>query len=379
MDPIYLDYNATTPVDPQVLEVMLPYLRDQFGNPSSSHVYGQRTHSAVDTARGQVAELLGAHPDEVVFTGGGSEADNLAITGIAEANQERGDHIITSQVEHPAVLASCRYLERRGCRVTYLPVDRYGMVSPQDVEQAITPRTILISIMHANNETGTIQPIAEIGQIARGYGVTMHSDAAQAVGKIPTRVAELNVDLLTVAGHKLYAPKGIGALYVRRGVRLEPLIHGAGHEGGRRAGTENVASIASLGEACRIAGESLPDVAERLSGLRDHFHEALLEKAGAVRLNGHPTQRLPNTLNVSFEGLDGDTLLAGLPEIAASTGSACHSGRTDPSAVLLAMGIAPELALGAVRFSLGRWTTVEELNAAAALVGQRAATLRRSA
>jgi cysteine desulfurase len=372
MPVIYLDYNATTPVDARVLEAMLPYLREQFGNPSSSHAYGQDAHDAVDRARGKVAGLLGANQDEIVFTGGGSESDNLAIKGIAEARREQGDHIITSQVEHPAVIETCRYLERHGFRVSYLPVDRYGIVDPQDVERAIMPRTILVTIMHANNETGSIQPIGEIGRIARAHDVLLHTDAAQSVGKIPTRVDELNVDLLTVAGHKLYAPKGIGALYVRRGVRLEPLIHGASHESGRRAGTENVASIAGLGEACRIAGEDLSESAERLCSLRDRLFDALTARAGQVQLNGHPTQRLPNTLNVCFVGLDSNALLSAVPQIAASNGSACHSGRTDPSGVLLAMGLPREIALGAVRFSLGRWTTGAEIDRAARLVNERA-------
>ena len=369
--PVYFDYNATTPVDPRVLEVMLPYLREQFGNPSSSHAYGLAAHAAVERARGQVAALLGCAPEEIIFTGGGSEADNLAIKGIAEANQERGDHLITSQIEHPAVLATCRYLERRGFRVTYLPVDRYGRVSPDDVQQAITPRTILITIMHANNEVGTLQPLAAIGDLAREHGIPFHTDAAQSVGKLPTRVDELNVDLLTVAGHKLYAPKGVGALFVRRGLRLEPLIHGAGHEGGRRAGTENTAGLVGLGEACRLAGEGLDAEAGRLRSLRDRLHQGLATQVGQVYLNGHPSERLPNTLNVSFAGVDSNTLLSAVPEVAASTGSACHAGRTEPSAVLLAMGVSPELALGAVRFSLGRWTTAEEVDRVIPLLAGR--------
>ncbi len=357
MEPIYLDYNATTPVDPRVLEAMLPYFWEQFGNPSSSHPYGLAAHAAVDQARSRVAAVLGCAPGEIVFTGGGSEADNLAIKGIAEVSQARGNHIITTRVEHPAVLATCRYLEGRGFRVTYLSVDRYGQVNPDDVQQAITAQTILITIMHANNEVGTLQPLAAIGRIARDHGIPLHTDAAQSVGKLPTRVDALGVDLLTVAGHKLYAPKGIGALFIRQGLRLEPLIHGAGHESGRRAGTENVASIVGLGEACRLAAEDLAGQADRLRSLRDQLYEGLAAHVGGVHLNGHPTERLPNTLNVSFAGIDGEVLLARTPEIAASTGSACHAGRTEPSAVLLAMGVAPALALGAVRLSLGRWTT----------------------
>jgi cysteine desulfurase len=377
MRPIYCDYNATTPVDPRVVTTMLPYFWEQFGNPSSSHTYGLATHAAVDRARSQAAALLGCSPEEIIFTGGGSEADNLAIKGIAEVSQAQGNHIVTSRSEHPAVLATCRYLERRGFRVTYLSVDRYGQVNPDDVRQAITPRTILITIMHANNEVGTLQPLAAIGRIARERGIPFHTDAAQSVGKLPTRVAELSVDLLTVAGHKFYAPKGVGALFIRQGLRLEPLIHGAGHEGGQRAGTENVASIVGLGEACRLAGEGLAAEANRLRSLRDRLHEGLATQAGQVSLNGHPTERLPNTLNVSFAGIDGEALLARTPEIAASTGSACHAGRTEPSAVLLAMGVSPELALGAVRFSLGRWTTQEEVDRVASLLAEHVKDLRR--
>lgn len=370
MQPIYLDYNATTPVDPRVLEAMLPYLQKHFGNPSSSHAYGAQAQAGVVQARAQVAELLGCDPAEIVFTGGGSEADNLAIKGIATTRRERGDHIITGQGEHPAVLETCRYLERQGYRVTYLPVDSCGRVNPDDVAHALTPETILITVMHANNETGTLQPIAAIGDIARQRGIPFHSDAAQSVGKIPTRVDDLQVDLLTVAGHKLYAPKGVGALYIRRGLRPEPLIHGAGHEGGRRAGTENVAGIVALGEACRIAGESLDGEAARLRRLRDRLHDGLVQQIGMIHLNGHPTERLPNTLNVSFTGVDGAALLAALPEVAASTGSACHAGHTEPSPVLRAMGLPDALALGAVRFSLGRWTTEAEVDRAVLILAE---------
>lgn len=274
------------------------------------------------------------------------------------------------------MLATCRYLERCGYHVTYLPVDQYGRVDPDDVRRAITSRTVLITIMHANNETGTLQPLAAIGRIARERDIPLHTDAAQSVGKLPTRVDELGVDLLTVAGHKFYAPKGIGALFIRRGLRLEPLIHGAGHESGWRAGTENVASIVGLGEACRLAGAGLEDAASRLRTLRDRLHDGLTEQAGQVRLNGHPTERLPNTLNVSFAGIEGNALLAAMPEIAASTGSACHAGHTEPSAVLLAMGMSPELALGAVRFSLGRWTTQDEVDQAISLLANRVKDLR---
>lgn len=351
-------------------------MREHFGNPSSSHDYGVQARAAIEQARAQVAGLLGCAPDEIIFTSGGSESDNLAIKGIAEAYHDHGDHIVTSQVEHPAALNACRWLERQGLRVTYLPVDRYGQVNPDDVARAITPKTILISVMHAQNEVGTIQPIAAIGEIARRHGVLFHTDAAQSVGKIPTQVDEVGVDLLTVAGHKLYAPKGVGALYIRRGLQVEPLIHGAGHEGGRRAGTENVAGIVGLGEACRIAGENLDEMAARLRDLRDRLHQGLTTHVERVHLNGHPTERLPNTLNVSFAGVDSSALLAAPPEVAASTGSACHAGHTEPSAVLLAMELPRELALGAVRFSLGRWTTEKEVDQAVTLLAERVETLR---
>ncbi|MCL4732902.1 cysteine desulfurase [Patescibacteria group bacterium] len=375
MQPIYLDYNATTPVDPRVIDTMLPYLREHFGNPSSSHRYGTQARAGIDTAREQVASLLGCAPDEIVFTGGGSESDNLAIKGVAEAYRNRGNHIITCQIEHPAVLNTCHYLERHGFRVTWLPVDREGRVDPNAVAQAITPKTILITLMHANNEVGTIQPIAAVSQIARERGILFHTDAAQSVGKIPTRVGDLGVDLLTVAGHKLYAPKGIGALYVRRGVSLEPLIHGAGHEHGLRAGTENTASIVGLGAACELAAQTLDESIQKQTALRDRLYQGLCEQVKTVQLNGHLTERLPNTFNVSFVGLDSSTLLPAVPEIAASTGSACHAGETEPSAVLLAMGVPRDVALGAVRFSLGRWTTEEEIDRAVEVLARRVNSL----
>jgi len=375
MERIYLDYNATTPIDPEVAEAMRPYLTEHFGNPSSSHWFGAQTKQAVEKARAQVAALLGCEPDEVVFTSGGSEANNYAIKGVAEAYREKGNHLITSQIEHPAVLHPCRYLEAHGYEVTYLPVDEFGRVDPADVAAAITARTILITIMHANNEVGTIQPIAEIGALARERGVLFHTDAAQTVGKVPTRVRELNVDLLTVAGHKLYAPKGVGALYVRRGVRLATLIHGAGHEAGRRAGTENVLEIVGLGQACEIAARDLAENAARMKARRDRLHAGLEERVGGLVLNGHPERRLPNTLNVSFEGVDAHTLLAQIDELAVSTGSACHAGMTEPSPVLTAMGVPPRRALGAVRFSVGKFTTEEEIDRAVALLANAVKTL----
>ncbi|MBM3187715.1 MAG: aminotransferase class V-fold PLP-dependent enzyme [Chloroflexi bacterium] len=379
MHRIYLDYNATTPLDPMVFEAMTPYLREHFGNPSSGHWFGVQARVAVEHAREQVAALLDADPSEIVFTSGGSESDNWAIKGIAEANSDRGDHIITSQIEHPAVLNTCRYLEGRGFRVTYLPVDGYGQVDPDDVTRAITLRTTLISIMHANNEVGTLQPIATIGAVARERGIFLHTDAAQSVGKIPTDVKQLRVDLLTVAGHKLYAPKGVGVLYIRRGTRIALLIHGAGHEAGRRAGTENVAGLVGLGQACAIAAETMAETAERLQALRDRLHEGLANRVAGLHLNGHPTQRLPNTLNLSFEGLEGNALLEAAPEIAASIGSACHAGTTEPSPVLTAMGIPPEIALGAIRFSLGKQNSQQEIDWVVELLADKVAGLRTSA
>jgi len=371
MKPIYLDYNATTPVDPEVIEAMLPYLKEHFGNPSSSHPYGKTAKEAVDKARAQVAELIGSGPDEIVFTSGGSESNNHAIIGTALANRKRGKHIITSRIEHPSVLETLRYLQERfGFKVTYTPVDNYGAVNPSDVEKAITRETILITLMHANNEVGTIEPIQEIGQIAKEKGVIFHSDAAQSCGKIQVNIDKLNVDLLTLAGHKLYAPKGIGALYIRNGTSIDKFVHGAGQEQKRRAGTENVPYIVGLGQACKITAAGIRDFGQRIKTLRDGLHKNILDGLGAdkVKLNGHPEQRLPNTLNISIQGVIGEELLRQMPEIAASTGSACHAGSTEPSAVLLAMGLAREQALGALRLSLGRWSTKEEVNEAARLI-----------
>lgn len=377
MQPIYLDYNATTPIDPLVFSAMRPYLEQNFGNPSSGHHYGYEAHAAINRARMQVAALLHATPDEIVFTGGGSESDNHAIKGIAFARRMQGDHIITAQIEHPAVLNTCRYLEEcHGFRVTYLSVDRYGQVDPAAVAAAISDRTILVTIMHANNEVGTVQPIGEIAAIAHQAGALMHTDAAQSVGKIPVDVAESGVDLLTVAGHKLYAPKGIGALYIRHGVVLDSLIHGAGHEQGRRAGTENVAAIAGLGAACTLAAEQLSAQALRLADLADRLFAGLEQRVGLLPRSGHPIQRLPNTLHLCVPGVDGEAVLALAPEVAASTGSACHAGHTQPSTVLLAMGIAPELAIGALRLSLGRWSTAEEIDRAVGALANAILTLR---
>jgi len=361
MPPIYLDYNASTPIDPAVAAAMQPFLKEAFGNPSSGHWASTPAKAALERASTQVAALIGAAPDEIVFTSGGSEANNLAIKGTFFAPNRHGAHIITSAIEHPAVLAPCRFLERFGASITYVPVDRTGCVDPDDVRRAITPQTTLVSIMHANNEVGTIQPIQEISEIAREHGIRFHTDAAQSVGKISTNVNELSVDLLSIAGHKLYAPKGVGALYVRRGLELEPVIHGAGHESGRRAGTESALLAVGLGTACTMAADLAP--MKRIQALRDRCWQALRDRFGeGVVLNGHSTRRLPNTLNVSFIGRIGADILAQLHDVAASTGSACHSGRIELSPVLAAMGVPEKIGMGAIRFSLGRMTTSDEID-----------------
>ena len=373
MNPIYLDYNATTPIDPAVIESMLPYLREHHGNPSSAHVLGKKAHEAVEQARQQVANLLNAHSDEIVFTGGGSEASNLALKGAAFSKLRGlfgrwtgGAHIVISAVEHPATTQPCEFLKRLGCRITVVPVDGHGCVDPGAVRKAIDKGATLVSIMHSNNEVGTLQPIKEIAALTRAKGVLLHTDAAQSTGKMPLDVRDLGVDLLTVAGHKLYAPKGVGVLYVQRGVKLEPLIHGAGHESGRRAGTENVPYIVGLGTACEIARQSLPAATKRLTQLRDRLWDRLRASLGKrITLNGHPERRLPNTLNVNFAGCVGSELLEKTPEVAASTGSACHEGRVTQSPVLCAMGVPPALGRGALRLTVGRFTTEEEIDRAA--------------
>jgi cysteine desulfurase len=360
MAPIYLDYNASTPVDPAVAAAMRPFLETAYGNPSSGHWASAPAKAALENARSQVAALLGCASDEVVFMSGGSEANNLALKGLFYRHRDSPSHIITSQIEHPAILEPCRFLEHLGAQVSYVRVGGSGLVDPDDIRRTITRNTILITIMHANNEVGTLQPIADIARIAREHDIPFHTDAAQSVGKIPTRVDELGADLLSLAGHKFYAPKGIGALYIRRGIEIEPLIHGAGHENGRRAGTESALMAVALGTACEIAQAWIarPDVRR----LRDLFWEQLRAAFGdQIALNGHPEHRLPNTLNVSFAGRAGADILAGIPELAASTGSACHSGEITLSPVLKAMGISPEVGIGAIRFSLGRGTTQEEI------------------
>ena len=359
-DRIYLDFNASTPTAPEVADAMQPFLARHFGNPSSLHWAGTPAKEAVENARQQVANLLACHPGEVVFTSGGSESNNHAIKGTFFALREKGNHIVTTQIEHPAVLNPCRYLEKFGAAVTCVGVDQYGRVNPDEVEKAITSKTILITVMHANNEVGTIQPIEEIACIAKKHGILFHTDAAQSVGKIAAKVDDLGVDLLSLAGHKVYAPKGVGALYIRKGTPIEPLIHGASHESGRRAGTENVLLDVGLGKACEIAKKHIHD--DSIFKLRERFWVLLQDAFGDdVTLNGHPARRLPNTLNVSFVGKAGGAILSRLDGVAASTGSACHSGAVELSPVLKAMGVTDEVGMGAIRFSLGRTTTFQEL------------------
>lgn len=362
--PIYLDHNATTPVLPEVVDAMLPFLRDFFGNPSSGHAYGAQTARALGEARAQVAALLGCDAEEVLFTSGGTEANNLAIRGTLEAIEGRSA-VVTSVIEHPATARPCDWLEARGAVVTRLRVDSHGQVELTQARDAIDERTALISVMHANNETGALQPIGALARMGHQVGALIHSDAAQSVGKVPVRVRDLDVDLLSVAGHKLYAPKGVGALYVRRGTPLAPFTLGAGHERGLRPGTENLASIVGLGVACDIALRDLDATAARTKRLRDLLHRRLKEGVPALTLHGPPEARLPNTLNVRFPGVTGDSVLRGAPEIAASTGSACHAGQTTASAVILAMGVPAKDALGAVRLTLGRHTGEEDVERAA--------------
>ncbi len=367
---VYLDYNATSPIDRRVVEAMLPYLYEHFGNASSVHEYGYEAHRSLEEARARTASLIGARPDEIIFTAGGSETDNLAIKGVVFANLDHFPHVVTTSVEHPAVLNTLGYLQRRfGVDHTVLPVDERGLLDPNVLRAALRPTTVLVTIMHANNEVGTIQPIEQIAAVTRDRGVLLHIDAAQSVGKIPVDVNNLGVDLLTIAGHKLYGPKGIGALYIRRGTTLDPIIHGSGQERGLRAGTENVAAVVGLGMACELAGRELSGP-HHLLELRDLLHRLLAERIPGTLLNGHPTQRLPNTLNVSLPGALGQAVLAYTPGIAASTGSACHSGASDPSPVLTAMGLPADRALGALRLSLGRWSTEDEMRRAADLLQQ---------
>jgi cysteine desulfurase len=356
---IYLDHAATTPTRPEVVKAMLPYFADAFGNPSSIHSYGQEARGALEEARTKVAQLIGARSEEIIFASGGTEADNFALKGIAYANEHKGNHIITTSIEHHAVLEACKFLEKRGFQITCLPVDKYGVVDPDDVRKAITSRTILVSVMHANNEVGTIEPVEEIGEFVREAGVYFHSDAVQTVGHIRVNVDELKVDLLSISGHKFCGPKGVGALYVRKGTKLVPLMHGGEHEKRRRAGTENVPGIVGLGKAAELAGQEIGKEAERLARLRDQLVEGLVEKIDHIRFNGHPTRRLPNNVNVSVDFVEGESMLLNLDleGICASTGSACSSASLEPSHVLMALGLSPEQAHGSLRFTFGRENT----------------------
>ncbi len=361
---IYLDYAATTPTDPRVVEAMLPYFTKSFGNPSSIHFFGQEGKRAIEEARDKVANLIGAKSEEMVFTSGGTEADNFALKGVAFANEKKGNHIITTAIEHHAVIEACKFLEKRGFKVTYLPVDREGLVDPEDVKKSITDKTILVSVMHANNEIGTIEPIAEIGKITQEREIYFHTDAVQTTGHLPLNVDKLNVDLLSMSSHKLYGPKGVGALYIRKGTRVISFIHGGEQERRRRASTENVPGIVGFGRAVEIAKEKMDKEAKHLTSLRDRLIKGILGQIEEVRLNGHPTQRLPNNVNVSVEFVEGESMLLNLDlaGIAASTGSACSSSTLEPSHVLLAIGLSPVIAHGSLRFTLGRGTTEEDID-----------------
>jgi cysteine desulfurase len=360
----YMDHSATSPVDPEVLEAMLPYFTSNFGNASTLYTLGREARAAMENARNQVASLISAKPEEVYFTSGGTESDNIAIKGTVSRLQKKGNHIITSSIEHPAVDETCKYLEKNGYQVTYLPVGEDGIVKITDFEEAIEDETILITIMHANNEIGTIQPITEIGKLAREKGIIFHTDAVQTVGKIPVNVEELNVDLLSISAHKLYGPKGIGALYIKKGVRVDPLLHGGGHERGIRPGTENVAGIVGLGKACQIAEENLDKNIEYVTLLREKLIKGVLETIEQSYLNGHPTKRLPNNANFRFSSIEGESLILQLDAkgIAASTGSACSSKKLEPSHVLMAIGLEEVDAHGSLRITLGKENTEEDID-----------------
>ena len=378
MKRVYLDYTATTPTRPDVVKAMLPYFTDVFGNPSSIHSYGQEGKEAIEEARVKVAELIGAQDEEIVFTSGGTEADNFALKGVAYANEKKGNHIIASPIEHHAVMETCKFLEQRGFRVTFLPVDEYGLVDPDDVRRAITSETILISVMHANNEIGTIEPIAEIGKLAREAEICFHTDAVQTVGHIPVDVDEFGVDLLSLSAHKLYGPKGVGALYIRKGTKLTPFMHGGEQERRRRAGTENIPGIVGLGKAVELVRQEMSEEAERLTLLRDRLIKGLMEQIDRVHLNGHPRARLPNNVNVSIDFVEGESMVLNLDleGICASTGSACSSASLEPSHVLLATGVLPEQAHGSLRLTLGRWTIEEDIQRVLEVLPRIVAKLR---
>ncbi len=362
---IYLDYNATTPVDREVAEAMMPYILEDFGNPSSAHPIGQKAKKALEGARAQVSRLLGCGSDEIIFTSGGTESNNMALKGIARSLRGKGRHIITTRIEHPSIMNTALFLMENGCDVTFLPVDEFGTLDPGEVKRAIRGDTILITVMHANNEAGTIQPIAEIGALAKEHGVLFHTDAAQSIGKIETRVSDLGVDLLTIAGHKLYAPKGVGALYIRKGVEVEPIVHGGGQERGLRSGTENMILNVGLGKACELIQGNLSAEIPRIKLLRDRLYEQIASAVPEAVLHGHPDKRLPNTLFISFPGMVGEEILSGIPDLCASTGAACHDKSVSLSHVLGAMGVKREVGMGAIRLSLGRPTTEDEVDQAA--------------
>ena len=378
--PIYMDSHATTPLDPRVLEAMMPYLTDHFGNAASStHLFGEHAKDAVDAARDQVADLIGCSDGEIIFTSGATESDNLAVKGVAYQYKDRGNHIITSAVEHHAILDSCKALEEAGFDVTYLPVDKYGMVHPQQVKDAITDQTVLISLIYVNGEVGTINPITEVGEIAEKYGILFHSDATQGIGKVESNVDELKVDLMSFTAHKMYGPKGIGALYVRKKappIQLYPLLHGGGQENNIRSGTLNVPGIVGFGAACELCKQETEEETKRITALRDQLYHELFKRIDLIHLNGHPTKRLPGNLNLSFEFVESQSILLGLKEIALSSGSACNSDSIEPSYVLRAMGVKDELALGAVRFGLGRHNTAAEVDTVVECVAAQVARLR---
>ncbi|MDI6642039.1 MAG: cysteine desulfurase NifS [Elusimicrobiota bacterium] len=374
MPRIYIDYNSTTPLHPEALKAMLPYLQDVYGNPSSIHWYGQQAHKALEDAREKVAKLISADPSEIVFTSGGTESNNFAIKGVTSALKKFGNHIITSQIEHHAVLNPCEYLKNEGFKVSFISVDKYGIVDLDELKKSITDDTILVTIMYANNEVGTIQPIGEIGKIISEINkrrvesgkqkIYFHTDAVQCVGKIPVDVKLLSVDLLSLSAHKIYGPKGIGALYIRKGTKIQPIIHGGHHEKNRRAGTENLPGIVGFGKACEIAQNNMEKESQHLTKLRDKLWDGISKKIEFVHMNGHPQQRLPNTLNVSFEFIEGESLLLNLDlkGIAASTGSACTSRTLEPSHVLTAMGVNPAVAQSSIRFSLGMYNTEKDID-----------------
>ncbi|MFC1946842.1 cysteine desulfurase NifS [Chloroflexota bacterium] len=376
---IYLDYAATTPTHPDVITEMIPYFSSRFGNPSSIYSYGQEAKQAIEDSRKKVAGLISAKDDEIVFTSGGTEADNMALKGVASVRRNKRNHIITTKIEHHAVLETCRFLEKAGCIVTYLPVDTYGMVDPDDVRRSITDKTVLISVMHANNEVGTIEPIVEISQIAREFEILFHSDAVQTAGHIPLDVNELGVDLLSISAHKFYGPKGIGALYIRKGTKVSSLIHGGEQEKGRRASTENVPGIVGMGKAAEIAKHVLKAEAELQMNLRDRLIKGLLLSIDHSQLNGHPDRRLPNNINITFDYVEGESIILSLDmeRICASTGSACSSANLEPSHVLLALGLSHEQSHGSCRFSLGKWTRVEDIDRVIDVMPEIVARLRK--